>query len=140
MTVRNLFTYQQYRSFFKEEEGCFPGMESNHLPSNTVPDMSMSIRDMLDKNARGGKVSTFEPVYADSTSHIPVGLENLDKFERWTLSNQIGDFIAAERGKIISARQARQQEINRLAVERAVAERMASAKQAEGKSTDAGGA
>lgn len=102
----------------------------NRLPSSTVPDMSLSLRDLLDRHARGGKVKTFEPVYADETSSIPVGLENLDKFDRWSLSKQLGDFIEVERGKLITARQHREQQAYKAAVDAAVAKRLS--EQAEG--------
>jgi len=116
-----------------ERNGDF-GTEINSLPSNTVPDMSLSLRTLLDRYTRGGKVKTFEPVYADSTSRIPVGMENMDKFERWDLSKQLGDFIEVERGRLITARQAREQAAFKASVDKAVAERLSYSKQAEGSS------
>lgn len=116
MTVRNLAgVYGQ----------PFP-KESNGLPSKTVPDMSMSLRQMLDRHNRGGAVKTFDPVFLTGDDPlIPVGMENMDAFEKWKLKQDLGDFIEVQRGKLISARQLRQKQAHDLEVANAVSERLA---------------
>lgn len=39
--------------------------EVNELPSLTVPDMTMSLAEILRRYTRGGEVATFQPVYQD---------------------------------------------------------------------------
>lgn len=107
--------------------------EVNNLPSNTVPDMSLSLRQLLDRHNSGGRVKTFEPVYASKDSQIPIDMEKMDKFERWSLSKRISDFIEVERGRIVSVRQAREAAAYKAAVDKAVSERLANSEQAEGK-------
>lgn len=40
-----------------------PHGEINDLPSETVPDMTMSLGEILKRYTRGGEVATFTPVY-----------------------------------------------------------------------------
>lgn len=71
------------------------------LPSKTVPDMSLSIRDLVDRHKKGLNVKTFSPVYSERN----IGLERLDKIERAELAMQLSDFVATSRGRLLSARQ-----------------------------------
>lgn len=77
-------------------------MEVNTLPSKTVPDMTLSIRDLVDRHKAGLNVKTFSPVYSERN----VGLEKLDKIERQQLVNDLADFVATSRGKLMTGRQA----------------------------------
>lgn len=39
--------------------------EENHQPSLTIPDQTMSIREIIDKYANGGVIETFNPYYGE---------------------------------------------------------------------------
>lgn len=91
-----------------------PAYEQFIEPSATVPDMSLSLRDLLNRHNNGSKVKTYEAVYSDK--HI--GLERMDKIERQAMANELSDFVKTSRGKIISARQFREkEESDRLVIE-----------------------
>jgi len=84
-----------------------PGKKSrNTMPGLTVPDMSLSIRDLLNRHKAGGRVKVYEPVYVGEESIIPPEFERMDKFQRAELAKQVADFVATTRGNIVSARQA----------------------------------
>lgn len=76
------------------------------LPSKTVPDMSLSLRDLLDRHTRGGQVKTFNPVFTGESSRVPDGLELMSKVERAQLVKDTSDFIATTRGRMQSRKQA----------------------------------
>lgn len=97
------------------------------MPSKTVPDMSLSLRDLLDRHTRGGGVKTFNPVFTGENSRIPDGLELMSKVERAQLVKDTSDFIATTRGRM----QSRKQQMDVAAREQALAAKL-SAKQAEG--------
>jgi len=116
MTVRNLSNVYNVPSV----------REANLGTSNTVPDMSPSLRDMLDKHSRGGAVEGFSGAYIrDDHPLIPVGMENMDVFERRALSRQIGDMIEVERGKLVSAERAKRDAEFKRAVDAAAAAQLA---------------
>lgn len=83
-----------------------PVGELNSAPSQTVPDMSISLRELLNRHNSGGSVKTFSPVDVPEGSMIPIALERYSPTERAELAMQVADFIATTRGGIISARQA----------------------------------
>jgi hypothetical protein len=62
--------------------------ERNVLPSLTVPGMTLSLRELLDKYVRGENVSMFEPIYSDDGS-IPDDLERLSPTERIDMAREI---------------------------------------------------
>lgn len=73
--------------------------------SMTVPDMSLSLRDMLNRHKAGGVVKTFNPVYVDPESKFPLNFERMSQIDRKQMSLDLSDFIADTRGRLISARQ-----------------------------------
>lgn len=81
-------------------------LECNDGPSMTVPDMSLSLRDLLNRHKSGGKVKVFEPVYTGENSMIPDGFERMDQMEKVELAKNVADFVRTTRGRIISAREA----------------------------------
>lgn len=89
------------------------------LPSKTVPDMSLSIRDLFERHKSGGRSHSFTPVYCDDS--VPAGLERMDAIERKAYANELADFISTTRGQIISNRAARQQAAADAAFKSAVA-------------------
>lgn len=84
--------------------------ESNSGVSLTVPDMTLSLRDLLNRHNSGGKVKTFEGVYVPPDSAIPLNLERMDKIERAQLGKDLADFVTTTRGRIVSARQKRERD------------------------------
>jgi len=81
-------------------------VECNDGPSTTVPDMSLSLRDLLNRHKAGGKVKVFEPVYTGENSMIPDDFERMDQMEKVELAKKVSDFVRTTRGRIISAREA----------------------------------
>jgi len=90
----------------------------NHGVSMTVPDMSLSLRDLLNRHLAGGRIKTYHAVYSGENSIIPARFEHMDKMERQELSNQLGDFVKTTRDRIITQREAMQ----RSAYEKAIIE------------------
>jgi len=84
-------------------------LETNpdNLPSQTVPDMSLTLRQMLDRHNSGGRVKSFEPVYVGESNVIPVDLERMDKIDLEVLRQRVADNIAVGRGTLISQREAK---------------------------------
>lgn len=67
--------------------------ESNFLPSLTVPDMTLGLRDLLERYVRGEHVSTFQPVYSDDPD-VPDNLETLSPMDRIDMSRDLKAGIA----------------------------------------------
>lgn len=76
-------------------------------PSKTVPDMSLSLRDLLNRHNAGGTVKTFSPVYLPPDSIVPDNFEFMSRIDRQDLLNKLPDFIKRTRDGLVSARQAR---------------------------------
>jgi len=55
--------------------------EQNILPSRTVPDQALSLREMVARYAQGGSVEMFQPVYTDNEL-IPDNWERWDEIDR----------------------------------------------------------
>lgn len=98
--------------------------EVNSGISMTIPDMSLSLRQLLDRHNSGGKVKTFEGVFVPPESAVPLNLERMDKIERAALSQDLTDFVATTRGRIVTARQKRKQDAFDAMVEDRVAKRL----------------
>jgi len=97
-------------------------LESNHGVSMTVPDMSLSLRDLLARHNAGGKVKVFTPVYTGDNKLIPDNFERMDLIDKLSLAKEVGDFVRTSRGRLISARKAAEQDAyDRLVVERHLA-------------------
>lgn len=85
--------------------------ESNRLPSTTVPDMTLSLREQFDRWKSGGRVKS----NSDELPTLPLGLDDfdidnihrMDKIDRELASRRVADFIAVSRGKLISSREQR---------------------------------
>lgn len=76
-------------------------------PSKTVPDMSLSLRDLLNRHNAGGTVKTFSPVFLPADSIIPDNFEYMSRIDRQDLLNKLPDFIKRTRDSLVSARQKR---------------------------------
>jgi len=85
-----------------------PNGEIFTLPSNTVPDMSLSLRDMLNRHMAGGKVKTFQTTNVPADSLVPVNFERMSALDMAELKQQTADFIATTRGRMQTARQSRE--------------------------------
>lgn len=79
-------------------------------PSLTVPDMSISLREMVARHESGGRVKVFRPEYVAEDSLIPIDFERLDLQDRVELSRKTADFIATTRGRMQTLRMQREQE------------------------------
>lgn len=78
--------------------------EHTDKPSTTVPDRSLSLRDMITRHNSGGTVKSFTPVYLGETTQIPVGFENMSLLDRAELAQRLPDFIADSRGRLQTMR------------------------------------
>jgi len=82
--------------------------ESNYQISVTVPDKTISLRDMITRYQTGGRVKSFTPHYLGDTELIPVGFERMDLVERAELAKNLPHFIADSRGRLQTMRQVRE--------------------------------
>lgn len=97
------------RGFVSHANYVPPVSRTVYSPSRTVPDMSLSLRDMLNRHLNGGAVKTFQSVNVPVGSRIPINLEMMDPFEKAELAERNADFIATTRGRMQTARAAREQ-------------------------------
>jgi len=106
-----------------------PG-EKFTLPSMTVPDQTVDLREMLNRHLNGGAVKQYVPIYQPPDSIVPAQYELMSKVERSQLLKDTSDFIATTRGRIQTARDA----ATRAEHERIIAQRASDllSKQAEG--------
>jgi hypothetical protein len=78
MKVKNSLNYD-----YNQELG-----EVNYLPSMTIPDQTMTIRNIVDRYTRGLPVTGFNPVYDGEDYYIP-DPRTLDLVERQEMAEQI---------------------------------------------------
>lgn len=79
---------------------CNPISEApTTLPSMTVPGMSMSMRELVQRFTRGEAVPTFTPQFHGDDQLIPENLERLDVQDKLMLSQQLADAIQTERSR-----------------------------------------
>lgn len=76
-----------------------PVGEVNTSPSQTIPDMALSLPEMLKRYVRGEKVTTFTPIFTDDPD-IPDNLERMDALDRLDLSRNIAAGIEDFREEI----------------------------------------
>lgn len=82
--------------------------EQNYGVSVTVPDKTISLRDMITRHMSGGRVKSFTPVYLGETNLVPLGFERMDLLERAQFAKDLPHFIADSRGKLQTMRQQRE--------------------------------
>lgn len=71
-------------------------------PSLTVPGMTLSLRDLLDRYIKGGDVTTFTPVYAGDVDMPDIaGMSEMDKID---MSRTLKDGIEKERRRLARAK------------------------------------
>lgn len=104
-----------------------------HGKSLAVPEMSLSLRQLLDRHQRGGSAKSFNPVYRNDK--FPQ-VEKMDKLELFELRQKTADFVQTTRGKLQSARRAADSAARRAAAAASTASTTSdnSSEQAEGKS------
>jgi len=96
--------------------------ESNSGVSDVVPDMSLSMRDLINRHMSGGKVRTFSDAgIPTGSSVIPGDLERMSLIDRAQLAKELPHFIRTTRGAIVSARQARKEAALRIQADEAAA-------------------
>lgn len=59
------------------------------LPSLTIPDQTLSLKDLLARYVRGQDVPTFEPVYIDDETGVPVNFEKMTIQDRLDLAKEV---------------------------------------------------
>lgn len=106
MRLVNFSTYEPEKVFSR----VVRHLPDYFAPSLTVPDMSLSLRQLLDRHKSGGNVKTFSPVYTDGFDLLPDGFERMSKVDRAQLLLDTSDFISTTRGRIITARESRQRD------------------------------
>lgn len=73
------------------------------LPSQTVPGMTMSMRELVNRYVRGEPVPTFTPQYNADSDIIPDNLERMDVQEKLMLAKNVRDAIQTERSRRLSS-------------------------------------
>lgn len=104
---------------FKIRNGVTAGPCSKEvytLPSMTVPDMGLSFRDLVNRHLHGSRVKTFETVYTGPNPSITDGIERMDAVDRQVLARELQDFVKSGRDKLMTAKQAREEEARKNAV------------------------
>lgn len=69
------------------------------IPSQTVPGMTLSLRDLVERYTRGLDVQMFQPVYDGDDDFMPPNLDKMTEIERIDLSRDIGEAIFEHRSK-----------------------------------------
>lgn len=75
-----------------------PG-EVNTLPSQTIPDQSMSLRELLDRHARGLPLLGREPIYHGEDMEMP-NLATLDLAEQQQMREELREYTKLQRDKL----------------------------------------
>lgn len=83
--------------------------EQNILPSRTVPDQALSLREMVARYAQGGSVEMFQPVYTDNEL-IPDNWERWDKIDRIEYARALKIDLKARTDEFISQQKAEKDE------------------------------
>ena len=65
--------------------------EVNNAPSETVPEMTLSLKELLKRYTRGGEVATLNPVYQENSEEFDENpdLMKLDGLEKLELASEI---------------------------------------------------
>lgn len=58
-------------------------------PSLTIPDQSLSLRDLLERYVMGQNVEKFATVYNGDEDLVPLGIDRMDKMEKTDLARNI---------------------------------------------------
>lgn len=84
MKVKNTLNYNEFNKDY----------EVNTLPSLTIPDQNMSIREIIDRYSRGLPVTSFTPVYEGEDFDLP-DPKTLDLVERHEMAQKIKEEVAS---------------------------------------------
>jgi len=95
------------RGFISQANYQGPSGEKFTLPSLTVPDMTISLREMLNRHLHGGSIKTFQTTNVRPDSIIPDNFERMSAIDRAALSQDLADFVSTTRGKMITAKEAK---------------------------------
>jgi len=87
------------RSNFVPSQG-----EVNNKPSLTVPNQSISLREMLNRHLNGGAVKQYEGAYLQPDNPIPVGFESLSKIDNAQMLIDVSYVVTTTRGRIMTRR------------------------------------
>lgn len=82
------------------------GREPGGGVSLTIPDQTMSLRELVTRFARGQEVPIFEPIYNDLEEDFP-DVSRMDTLERLDLARNIKQAVAVERENIVAKRKQR---------------------------------
>lgn len=93
--------------------GYSPQSEAVFGTSLTIPQQSMSIRELIDRHNSGGKVKSFGVEYTGPDPSITDGIERMDMIDRKVYADRLADFVRTTRGKMITAREAAQREADK---------------------------
>ena len=86
----NVKTMLNYTTFDRDDE-------VNTLPSLTIPEQNMSIRQIIDRYTRGLPISGFTPIY-DEENDLP-DIRTLDLVERQELAEKYKEEVASIRSR-----------------------------------------
>jgi len=120
---------QGKRGFANQCNYVKPEGEVFTLPSNTVPDMSLSLRELLNRHLAGGNVKTFQTANIGPNSLVPDNFERMSAIDLAEFKQQTADFIATTRGRMQTARQAREKASYERKLQAAVDARLAASRQ-----------
>lgn len=86
---------KQSRQRIIKSQGTYipPPGEENNEPDMTVPDQTLSIKQILERHTRGQEVPVLQPFYSNTENwneYLP-DITKLDRFERLELAQRIRD-------------------------------------------------
>jgi len=84
MKVKNSLNYKEFNN----------DNEVNNLPSLTIPDQNLSIRQIIDRYTRGLPIHSFNPVYDGEDYDLP-DPRTLDLVERHELAERLKEEVAS---------------------------------------------
>lgn len=84
MKVKNSLNYNEFNK----------DHEVNNLPSLTIPDQNLSIRQIIDRYTRGLPVTGFTPIYEGEDYDLP-DPRTLDLVERQEMAERIKEEVAS---------------------------------------------
>lgn len=99
-----IITHQNFSAWKAANKSAV--LESNTMLSVTVPDRTLTLRQLIERHNSGGAVKSFVPSYLGDTNLIPVGFERMSLVERAEILKNLPHFISDARGKLITLREA----------------------------------
>lgn len=81
---RQIINSQNYQQFWESTDQTKG--EVNNQPSKTIPGMTLSLRELVERYTMGAQVETFKPEYSEEDFSQ---FDNMDKLDKLEIASQI---------------------------------------------------